>query len=96
MSLQERLDRRIRHPFKSPTPYPLDKLSARIEAIADAIARSNDRPGIGYAWKERSEMSLERSYGEYPKPKGLGGYCCSQGFRREALPRRPPGAPPSG
>ena len=34
-------------------------------------------------------MSLERSYGEYPKPKGLGRSCCSHGFRREALPRRP-------
>lgn len=38
-------------------------------------------------------MSLERSYGEYPKPKGLGRSCCSHGFRREALPRRPHGAP---
>ena len=41
----------------------LDKLSARIEALADAIANSNESPGVVYAWMECGETDekvLER------------------------------------
>src|SRR5215470_7645171 len=37
------------------TKPQLDKLSARIEALADAIANSNDSPDAVYAWKEGGE-----------------------------------------
>ena len=52
------------------TKPQLDKLSARIEALADAIANSNDSPGIVYAWKECDETDaqvLERIYQERPE-----------------------------
>ena len=48
----------------------LDKLSARIEALAEAIANSNDSPGVVYAWKECDETDaqvLERIYQERPE-----------------------------
>ena len=48
----------------------LDKLSARIEALADAIASPNNSPDVVYAWKEfdeTEEQVLERLYQERPE-----------------------------
>ena len=48
----------------------IEKLSARIEALADAIASPNDGPGVVYAWKEcdeTNEQVLERLYQERPE-----------------------------
>ena len=45
----------------------IDKLSARIEALADAIASPNDGPDVVYGWKdcgETYEQALERIYQE--------------------------------
>ena len=50
----------------------IEKLSARIEALADAIAGPNDRPDVVYAWKECGETDaqvLERIYQERPEAK---------------------------
>ena len=48
----------------------IEKLSARIEALADAIAGPNDRPDVVYAWKEcdeTDEQVLERIFQERPE-----------------------------
>jgi hypothetical protein len=48
----------------------LEKLSARIEALADAITNSNDCLGVVYAWKECGETeaeAFERIYRERPE-----------------------------
>jgi hypothetical protein len=45
----------------------IEKLSARIEALADAIASPNDGPDVVYAWKDCGETDaqvLERTYQE--------------------------------
>ena len=48
----------------------IEKLSARIEALADAIASPNDGPGVVHAWNEcgeSDEQVLERIYQERPE-----------------------------
>ena len=48
----------------------IDKLSARIEALADAVASPNDGPGVVYSWKEwdeTDEQVLERIFQERPE-----------------------------
>jgi len=48
----------------------IEKLSARIEALADAISATNDGPDVVYAWKELGETEeqvLERTYQEHPE-----------------------------
>jgi hypothetical protein len=52
------------------TKPQLGKLSARIEALAGAIANSNDCPGVAYAWKECDEtekQALGRLYSRRPE-----------------------------
>jgi len=48
----------------------IDKLSARIEALADAISTPSDGPDVVYAWKvfgETDEQVLERIYQARPE-----------------------------
>jgi hypothetical protein len=48
----------------------IEKLTARIEALADAVASPNDGPGVVYSWKECDETDaqvLERIYQERPE-----------------------------
>jgi hypothetical protein len=47
----------------------IEKLSARIEALADAIESANHGPDVVYAWKEFNEAEeqvLKRLYQERP------------------------------
>jgi len=57
----------------------IEKLSARIEALADAIDTSNDSPGVVYAWKEYDETDaqvLERIYQARPEAqRARSSYC---------------------